>query len=448
MIVSASEKYELAKARAIYGTRPKDYIIMAYILSLLEDALSRRLDVDYALSGLGAASRMVKRLVKLSGKCPWAAMLDYKDFNIQHTLSPDYVRAANWCAGTLHNSWIRFPGIDGLFKCQQGLFSGMRGTSFVNTILNIAYHRAGVRITRLIFPKINPTIYATQQGDDLWLCSSSRVWNILHYHVMSASGLVFEPSKQLFSHGIGEFLRVLYCDNKVYGYLGRLIASLVISPLQGKTCEEKISTLRELDLQIKTLVRRGLKQEIACLLWYSIVEYRAIKSSDDIDDSINHLHLTRHSMYGGVGCSPPFQRTHIGIKGSVPTMSLFTSELIDSSASYMSSDLYTAFHDALPDSADAIKTALQMQDQALDALKKLSPTLYNAALQKGINNDKSLQFPITFHGPVETLSPDNFQTIEGDYTDTTNVFEKGFNINVLERISYDRKESSKSTGSS
>ncbi|KAI0981049.1 hypothetical protein GJ496_008634 [Pomphorhynchus laevis] len=95
-----------------------------------------------------------------------------------------------------------------------------------------------------------------------------------------------------------------------------------------------------------------------------------------------------------------------------------------------------------------ISKALQMQDQALDALKKLSPTLYNAALQKGINNDKSLQFPITFHGPVETLSPDNFQTIEGDYTDTTNVFEKGFNINVLERISYDRKESSKSTGSS
>ncbi|KAI0990165.1 hypothetical protein GJ496_004669 [Pomphorhynchus laevis] len=75
--------------------------------------------------------------------------------------------------------------------------------------------------------------YATHQGDDLWLCNSSKVWKIIFYHVITASGLVFEPSKQLFAEGIGEFLRVLYFKDSVLGDLGQPLTKRGITPCSG-----------------------------------------------------------------------------------------------------------------------------------------------------------------------------------------------------------------------
>ncbi|KAI0984750.1 hypothetical protein GJ496_009389 [Pomphorhynchus laevis] len=80
MVASASEKFELAKTRAIYGTQPK-----AYVLSIMEPALSQRIDVKYGLEAGLSLKRCVSRMPALKDM-PWTAMLDYTDFNIQHSL--------------------------------------------------------------------------------------------------------------------------------------------------------------------------------------------------------------------------------------------------------------------------------------------------------------------------------------------------------------------------
>ncbi|KAI0985060.1 hypothetical protein GJ496_001260 [Pomphorhynchus laevis] len=214
MVANASEKFELSKARAIYGKQPKDYLIIAYVLDLFEESLSLREDVDYALPSVKAAQRCMSRLDCLTDM-PWTVMLDYADFNIQHSLElqsyvftcisrevvlinglKDVSIASDWCAAALIKSWIKFPGYDHLTKTKQELFSGMRGTSF---------------------------------GDDLWVCNSSRAWNVALYHILSAAEIIFEPSKHFFSYQKGEFLRVLYSEIGLNGYLGRFVASLIIS---------------------------------------------------------------------------------------------------------------------------------------------------------------------------------------------------------------------------
>ncbi|KAI0981942.1 hypothetical protein GJ496_009780 [Pomphorhynchus laevis] len=213
MVANASEKYELAKARAIYGTQPKDYLIMAYVLMTYEKALSKRVDVDYGLECDAAISRILYRFQYLV-KCPYAAMLDYTDFNIQYTLEiqahifekisqvyglsypgHDLPKASQWCTASILNSYIRYPKVQDLVRTKQGLFSGIRGTSFVNTILNIYYFKTGTSIVKKLFLRLDVEYYSSHQGDDLWVYSNLRGWNIVLYHVMMAIALKFERSK-------------------------------------------------------------------------------------------------------------------------------------------------------------------------------------------------------------------------------------------------------------
>ncbi|EGT47817.1 hypothetical protein CAEBREN_04312 [Caenorhabditis brenneri] len=76
---------------------------------------------------------------------------------------------------------------------------------------------------------------------------------------------------------------------------------------------------------------------------------------------------------------------------------------------------YTRSRIALQQKDDAwIRGAIESQRKALVELKKLSPELYNAAIQPAPND-----LPLTIHGPTLTPPIKNYEAPDGDYIDTT-----------------------------
>lgn len=113
----ASDKWENGKARAIYGVHIIHYIINTYCTYGLEERFHAVEGLEKGLRGIKEFAGMNKRAdicVKKQDEC---SMLDYADFNIQHTpraqaaifkclaqlgiqrgYAPDWIKANNWIA--------------------------------------------------------------------------------------------------------------------------------------------------------------------------------------------------------------------------------------------------------------------------------------------------------------------------------------------------------------
>lgn len=289
----ASEKFEMGKNRAIYGTKPKDYAIMSYVIAKAEKSLWRIEGVESGISGLDEMLGIARRAHVVSTGTVECTMVDYADFNYQHTLlaqsivfkamknrlsatgkHEDVIRAAEWCEKALLNQWCRFPQRDDIQKITQGMFSGVRGTNFINTILNVAYVRLATVHVKEMLDLVPCRLYSIHQGDDVWLTNQSRLWATGLYHVMQHSGLVFQPGKQMFDINRGEFLRVVYTDQGARGYPLRAIGSLIISPLQSTEMHAPADRARGLTSQIHLLYRRGVSKEVCSWLWDTIVPHK------------------------------------------------------------------------------------------------------------------------------------------------------------------------------
>ncbi|KAI0978546.1 hypothetical protein GJ496_003926 [Pomphorhynchus laevis] len=117
--------------------------------------------------------KMHSRMQAMNNDTPYGLMLDYADFNIHHTLRiqshvfeeivrltmhrswlSDYIRAAGWCAQAMLNSNTYYPDSKELIRVKQGIFSRLRGTAFINTILNHSYFAAAREVMELTFPTI------------------------------------------------------------------------------------------------------------------------------------------------------------------------------------------------------------------------------------------------------------------------------------------------------
>lgn len=365
MQASASEKFELGKSRAIYGTQPKDFLIMTYVLDILENAVEELPGVQHRNTMPHSMARIHHRLTTLSTTAPYALMLDYSNFNIQHTLDiqaqifrciartaiqmhwpASYVQAATWCANSILNSWTIYPDTRENFRIRQGLFSGSRGTAFMNSLLNYCYYSAATYVYKQLSPSSSVNVVHYHQGDDVWVTSNDEAFNVVIYHIMMAAGLVFEPSKQNIAHSVGEFLRVWYDGTRVHGFIARAIASLIISPLQSEPGTDLIEEARALDSQLRVLCRRGLPSQLAAALWKSLVVYKVRKavSSGDVSDAQLLGAISTSSIYGGIGCPNPAKPLVWRSPRLLPQRPVLPKrkEIPVGAGSYMSSDLISS----------------------------------------------------------------------------------------------------------
>lgn len=112
---------------------------------------------------------------------------------------------------------------DGAHRVLQGLFSGVRGTSFINTVLNRAYMQVAKCEIELEHSVCGSDVKRVHRGDDIWVSNGRLLWAACLYDRMCSSGLILQPSKQLFVRH-GEFLRLLYYPG-VMCYMFRTLAA-------------------------------------------------------------------------------------------------------------------------------------------------------------------------------------------------------------------------------
>lgn len=253
LIAKGSEKFEQGKARSIYGTGMIDYTIMTYVIGRIEKHLYLIEGVECGLSGTAETSSILKRLALMRREQTMCTMLDYANFNLQHTLEAqalvfsalkrilstltvpaDLLLAVDWCEAACMNQWCTFPGEKHRRRIVQGLFSGQRGNNFLNTILNVAYFRLAVIHVSANFNHRPTNMYSIHHGDNLGLTNEDPLWAKCVFLTLSSCQFVFNMSKQVFDWNRGEFLRVLYTKEGAHGYSGRAIPSLILKQLQTK----------------------------------------------------------------------------------------------------------------------------------------------------------------------------------------------------------------------
>lgn len=321
----ASEKFEMGKARAIYGTLPTDYAIMSYVIGSSERKLWRVDGVESGLSGLDEVMCVVRRAQVAATQGTECTMIDYADFNYQHTLpaqalvfstmadrlrevraNPDVVRACDWCAKALLNQWCTYPNIAGPVRITQGMFSGCRGTNFLNTLLNVAYMRVASNEVKRHLNIEAVHFYNIHQGDDVWISNRSRLWAASLYLTLQKSGLIFQAGKQMFDRQRGEFLRVVYTKEGAQGYPVRAIGSLIISPVQSTEVHAAQDKAAALCSQIHLLYRRGVNKIACAWIWDAVVRHAlSVTLPEGAGVAIPLRIAAANSAGGGLELGPP-----------------------------------------------------------------------------------------------------------------------------------------------
>lgn len=380
----ASDKFESGKSRAIYGTKPIDYAIMTYVIQKAEIKLSSICGVESGLIGLDEIAGILRRQNVSGRDGVESTCLDYADFNYQHTLKAqaliftclqdrmrllgaheDAIRAAAWCSSACLNQWATFPGQGGAERITQGMFSGVRGTNFMNTVLNVAYFREARRSVSRSLALEPVDLYNLHQGDDVWITHSARIWGIALYTYMQASGFVFQDSKQMFDINRGEFLRVIYGHGEARGYLARAVATLIIKPIQGVqelSPQEKITALNS---HIHVLYRRGLLTDACKLLWDAIIPFWAAlctpKGGIDIPMGI----VMKAYELGGLDLGAPATLPEGGTPtAAIPNVAVDSGRVAEASSSHMAKAwvrvISKQYHDTFD--APAVEDALHRQN--------------------------------------------------------------------------------------
>nr|AED99818.1 RNA-dependent RNA polymerase [Trichomonas vaginalis virus 1] len=215
VFIRQSRKLEHGKERFIYNCDTISYVYFDYILKLFETGWQ---DSEAILS---PGDYTNERLHAKISSYKYKAMLDYTDFNSQHTiesmrlifetmkelLPSETAFALDWCIASFDNMRTSSG-----HKWVATLPSGHRATTFINTVLNWCY-------TQMVGLKFDSFMCA---GDDVILMSQEPI----SLAPILTSHFKFNPSKQ--STGTrGEFLRKHYTAEGVFAYPCRAIASLV-----------------------------------------------------------------------------------------------------------------------------------------------------------------------------------------------------------------------------
>lgn len=321
---SGSEKYEITKPRAIYGATSQSYIIMTYLTKQMESAMNKVDGLEDGLNDLQEIAASHRRVRLSNDPLVHTTMIDYTDFNYQHTMAAqslmfevikdilvakqchnDLITAALWCQRACLNQWVKFPMEHEYHRVTQGMFSGIRCTNFMNTILNICYFKCAHQFTVETMGIRPDQLHSIHKGDDVWITNNNLIYAICLFAVMQSCGLAFTDNKQLFGKD-AEFLRVRYFSGKAMGYLCRALGSLIERPMQSTDASTPATMLQALRSHINILYRRGLSIEACDLLWeVTLKSWSTIKHKNFDDVTIPRRVVEKSYTLGGLDLGPP-----------------------------------------------------------------------------------------------------------------------------------------------
>ena len=359
IVARASEKYEMGKARAIYGTDSVDYVIISYLLRLVEPLMNKVEGFEIGLVGFNEVVSILRRLSEVRRGGRECSMFDYADFNLQHThkaqslvfqslaealdcdrFHPDYAKAARWAAAACLNQWVVWPGSEEKERAVQGMFSGVRSTNYMNTMLNKAYFLSACSHVEKLDGLRPVSLFVLHSGDDVWVSNGSRLWAMRMYKRLQDMNLKFQSSKQLFTVDAGEFLRIMYDKTGCYGLIWRALGSFIMRPLQSRQDRSPIENSVALNAHINLMCRRGLDMAFAKRLWDCTLPYHLKFRSKTHGLVTVPQHVAQKASWdGGLDIGPPGTSvSHSNATPRPPTYSLRSRKLEQHLPNFMTDD--------------------------------------------------------------------------------------------------------------
>jgi hypothetical protein len=297
--ISASAKLEQGKTRLVLASDTVSYICFEYFFSPIESAWRNTRVLLNPDSGghIGTALRVLK----LSGNV-WV-MLDYDDFNSQHTLRAQELvieclaesvsftdPIVHKLRESLYMMRARADGVDCGYITST-LMSGHRGTTIFNSILNAAYIRASN-------PQLWHEFASLHTGDDVVSRFNSYATIELLLKNLTSRGLRLNPLKQSVGRYCAEFLRLSISEHCARGYLPRSIASFVSG---NWAADHELGTEEYLNSIVgstRSMLNRGAPEELAHLLALGLRKRVGIGTKRLFDLLIGSKGLGNGPVYG------------------------------------------------------------------------------------------------------------------------------------------------------
>nr|WKU83718.1 RNA-dependent RNA polymerase [Aspergillus terreus chrysovirus 1] len=262
----------------------------------------------------------------------YRVLYDWADFNEQHSademaaviqaLEDNVMAPADYGLFTqaiiegMYNMYLEDR--DGVkHKIWRGLYSGWRGTTWVNSVLNFCYLNVALMSYKRMY-NVDAVVYVDHGGDDVDLALSdatdlTRILRIMDYMLFNANAW-----KQMLSTR-SEFFRNTITSQGVYASPTRALAGFVAGDWEGKgnaTIPERVVSLLD---QIGKLKRRGVNPEFCNgMAICSIGHWAKIK---DGDEWLNLPDVIKHGRVEDGGLGLPDRDNRLWkLKDKVPPM--------------------------------------------------------------------------------------------------------------------------------
>lgn len=275
---TTAEKREHGKTRALYCGDSVTYFAFEHILRPVEKQWNnKRVILD---PGKGGHAGIVERIMNIKSMSAVSVMLDYDDFNSQHTLLSqaividelirhtgyDETKGNNLIKSIFNGEIIHNNKVAG--KHEATLMSGHRATSFINSILNYAYL---ITVDRTITQM--DTIHV---GDDVYIGSNSVKRASGFMKQVQMSDLRINALKQSIGPNTAEFTRIAIDSAQARAYVARSIAGMVTGNWENDIALSTEECMMSMIQHSWTLQVRTQSREVYRLLVPSVTRLTGI----------------------------------------------------------------------------------------------------------------------------------------------------------------------------
>nr|QKK35389.1 RNA-dependent RNA polymerase [Erysiphe necator associated chrysovirus 3] len=424
-------KYEVGKKdRTLLPGSLAHFIVFCYILMLAEkqDQIG-----SVRLNAMGDGD--IRYFDKKMSTGTFHVLYDWADFNEQHSawemaqviqelenVMPDTPDYHLFCSAIIEGMYeMGLQDKDGhLHKLWRGLYSGWRGTTWINTVLNFCY----VSIALLNMERltgVSVVLMVDHGGDDLDLVLSEP--SVMPTFLEIMDNMLFKANKwkQMFGKR-SEFFRNTISGARVYASPTRALASFIAGDWEGAgraTVKERVVSLLD---QIGKLRRRGVSNEMCQGFTMSCISHWC--KVKDGEEWMNLPEAVLHGVeeQGGLGV-PDISNQVWVLDKPVPEVNEEWYKVVV--PDYKASKDYVK---VLSDELGRFSIAIQRQE---DLAKKLAEDSYD--LEKSIDRmawKKLLAFdgkPVGFRDVIEPMVNDDLMSAFIDFQitdDLTRKFDK------------------------
>lgn len=306
-------KYETAKERALLPGSLVHFIVFSYILHVAEH-YSR-----IGCSRLNGPSDEDPGYIEAKMAGGVHLLYDWANFNAQHTspdmakvvyalgqrikVNTDYWLFCNAIAESMFEMWLQ-KSDKTIVKLDGGLYSGWRGTTWINTVLNVVYTGCAWLSYRRLYDDA-VILHSDQGGDDVDTTLGTIDCAIKFYQVMGRMGHSATLIKQGFQRR-SEFYRITIANGVVYGSPTRALFNFTTGSWESEIQTGNANRVHSILEQISKLKRRGLDSDFGDGLMAIAVMHWAKFKSDDQWKQLPPCVVHGRSEDGGLGVPDRF----------------------------------------------------------------------------------------------------------------------------------------------